>query len=65
MQAALVSGAAMAASALVSMQSPQSTYPAIQADAELWTSPDSTRVMVSPHLELLLHSIAGQIANSG
>ncbi|KAL0044866.1 hypothetical protein WJX82_000520 [Trebouxia sp. C0006] len=43
--AALVSGAAMAASALVSMQSPQSTYPAILADAELWTSPDSTQVM--------------------
>ena len=55
----------MAASALASMQSPQSTHPAIQADAELWALPDSTRVTVSPHLELLLRSIAGQIAHSG
>ena len=46
----------MAASALVSVQSPQSTYPAFQADAELWASPDSALVTVSPHLELLLSS---------
>ncbi|KAL0018487.1 hypothetical protein WJX77_011373 [Trebouxia sp. C0004] len=45
--AALVSGAGMAASALVSMQSPQSTYPAIQADAELWASPDSALVTMN------------------
>ncbi|DBA97668.1 TPA: hypothetical protein ACH3X3_012560 [Trebouxia sp. C0006] len=53
--AALVSGAAMAASALVSMQSPQSTYPAILADAELWTSPDSTQVMEHSGMRQLRH----------
>ncbi len=55
----------MAASALISMQSPQSTHPAIQADAELWTSPDPTPVTVSPHLKLLLLSNVVQVANSG
>ncbi|KAL0024333.1 hypothetical protein WJX79_010756 [Trebouxia sp. C0005] len=51
-QTPLVSGAAMAASAFISTQSPQSMHPAIQADAELWASPDPTRVMEHDHSEM-------------
>ena len=55
----------MAASAFISTQSPQSMHPAIQADAELWASPDPTRVMVSLQMRLLRRSVARQIAISG
>ncbi|DBB11207.1 TPA: hypothetical protein ACH3X3_006656 [Trebouxia sp. C0006] len=45
----------MAASALASMQSPQSTHPAYQADAELWASPDSTQVTEHSETRQLRH----------